>query len=149
MTDAAQGLVEHFTNDHRTCDELWGDVEAAGEAGDRARTEAAWKRFDLAMRTHLGHEEETLFPAFEAATGMTNAGPTFVMRSEHVQMRALLDRMQAAVDRGDLRELLDQGDSLLILIGQHNSKEEGMLYPLAERALAAKWPEIRARVQAR
>jgi len=101
------------------------------------------------MRTHLGNEEELLFPAFEAATGMTKAGPTFVMRSEHEQMRALLGRMQAAVERGDLRELLDQGDTLLLLIGQHNSKEEGMLYPLAERALAARWPEIRARLRTR
>jgi hemerythrin-like domain-containing protein len=149
MTDAARGLADHFTNDHRSCDAEWGEVEAAGESGDRARTETAWKRFDTAMRTHLGREEEVLFPAFEAATGMTRAGPTFVMRSEHEQMRALLGRMQTAIEQGDIRELLDQGDSLLLLIGQHNQKEEGMLYPLAERALAAKWPEIRARLQAR
>ena len=90
-----------------------------------------------------------LFPAFEAATGMTEAGPTFVMRAEHVQMRALLGRMQDAMERGNLRELLDQGDSLLILIGQHNQKEERMLYPLAERALAAKWPELRSRLRTR
>jgi iron-sulfur cluster repair protein YtfE (RIC family) len=149
MTDATRGLVEHFTNDHRSCDAEWLEVEAAGEAGDRPRTEAAWKRFDAAMRTHLGHEEDVLFPAFEAATGMTSRGPTFVMRAEHEQMRALLGRMQSAVERGDLRELLDQGDSLLLLIGQHNQKEEGMLYPLAERALASKWPELRERLRPR
>ena len=149
MTEAGSSLVEHFTHDHRSCDEIWVEVESAGEAGDRARAEAAWKRFDAEMRAHLGCEEEVLFPAFEAATGMTEAGPTFVMRAEHVQMRALLGRMQDAVERGNLRELLDQGDSLLILIGQHNQKEERMLYPLAERALAAKWPELRARLRTR
>ncbi len=149
MTEAARGLVEHFTRDHRDCDAVWAEVEEAGEAGDRARAEAAWKRFDAAMRAHLGHEEEVLFPAFETATGMTRGGPTFVMRGEHEQMRALLGRMQAAAERGDLRELLDQGDTLLILIGQHNQKEEGMLYPLAERALATRWPELRARLQSR
>lgn len=101
------------------------------------------------MRAHLGCEEEVLFPAFEAATGMTRGGPTFIMRAEHEQMRALLARMQTAIERGDIRELLDQGDTLLLLIGQHNQKEEGMLYPMAERALASTWPEIRARLQAR
>jgi hemerythrin-like domain-containing protein len=149
MTDAMRGLAEHFTADHRSCDEAWAEVEAAGEAGDRARAEAAWKRFDAATRAHLAQEEDVLFPAFEAATGMTAAGPTFVMRGEHERMRALLDRMQTAVARGDLRELLDQGDSLLLLIGQHNQKEEGMLYPLAARALASQWPEIRKRLQSR
>lgn len=149
MTDAARGLAEHFTADHRSCDAAWAEVEAAGEARDRARTEAAWERFDAAMRTHLGHEEDVLFPAFEAATGMTGGGPTFVMRAEHEQMRALLDRMQTAIEQGEIRELLDQGDSLLLLIGQHNQKEEGMLYPMAERALASKWPEILAAMRGR
>ena len=92
MTEAGASLVEHFSSEHRSCDDIWAEVESAGEAGDRARAEAAWKRFDAEMRAHLGCEEELLFPAFEAATGMTEAGPTFVMRAEHVQMRALLGR---------------------------------------------------------
>ena len=89
-----------------------------------------------------------LFPAFEAATGMTDSGPTFVMRMEHEQMRGLLEQMGTALERGDHDALLDQGDTLLMLIQQHNQKEEGMLYPMSERALASEWPALHERVAA-
>ena len=85
---------------------------------------------------------------FEEATGMSGGGPTQVMRMEHEQMRGVLAQMAAAVERGDFDELVDQGDTLNVLIQQHNMKEEGMLYPMAERALDAAWPELRARVAA-
>ena len=145
MTDT--GLATFFTQDHRSCDELWTRVEAAGEEGAESIA-GAWRRFDRSLRSHLAMEEEVLFPAFEAATGMTDSGPTFVMRMEHDQMRGLLDQMGAALERGDHDALLDQGDTLLMLIQQHNQKEEGMLYPMSERALASEWPALHERVAA-
>jgi hemerythrin-like domain-containing protein len=142
----AQGLAEHFAADHARCDGLWADVEAAIEKGDAASVSAAWRSFDRAMRRHFRMEEEVLFPAFEAATGMAQAGPTHVMRSEHVQMRGVLDQMAAAAEREDHQELADLGDTLLMLIQQHNAKEEAMLYPMSERALADRWPELKDRL---
>jgi hemerythrin-like domain-containing protein len=144
----APGLADFFTHDHRSCDELWTRVEAASEEGAESIA-AAWRRFDRSLRGHLAMEEEVLFPAFEAATGMTDSGPTFVMRMEHDQMRGLLDQMGAALERGDQNALLDQGDTLLMLIQQHNQKEEGMLYPMSERALASEWPALHERLAAR
>jgi hemerythrin-like domain-containing protein len=38
------------------------------------------------------------------------------------------------------------GDTLLMLIQQHNQKEEHMLYTMAERALAADWAKLRERL---
>jgi hemerythrin-like domain-containing protein len=70
------------------------------------------------------------------------------MRMEHDQMRGLLDQMGAALERGDHDALLDQGDTLLMLIQQHNQKEEGMLYPMSERALASEWPALHDRLAA-
>jgi hemerythrin-like domain-containing protein len=49
--------------------------------------------------------------------------------------------MRGVADGGD--ELVDLGDTLLMLIQQHNQKEENMLYPMAEQALASTWTEIR------
>jgi len=141
------GLATFFTQDHRSCDELWTRVEAAGEEGAESIA-GAWRRFDRSLRSHLAMEEEVLFPAFEAATGMTDSGPTFVMRMEHEQMRGLLEQMGTALERGDHDALLDQGDTLLMLIQQHNQKEEGMLYPMSERALASEWPALHERVAA-
>jgi len=140
-------LVDYFKMDHRACDTVWADVEAAADAGDADGLTAHWQRFQQGLRRHLAMEEQLMFPAFEAATGMTG-GPTQVMRMEHEQMRGLLDQMSAAVARGDSEELLDQGDTLNILIQQHNMKEEGMLYPMAERALQVDWAELRGKLDA-
>jgi len=141
-------LSQYFIRDHRSCDAQWGEVEAASGGREAGRLESAWRRFDQSMRTHLQKEEEVLFPAVEAATGMTGGGPTEVMRSEHRQMRGLLDQMEEAFARGDHDELLDQGDTLLMLIQQHNQKEEHILYPMSENALAAEWTEIHERLAA-
>jgi len=152
MSNQAQhpgaSLVEYFTGDHRACDAGWADVAAAADAGDASAMAAYWQRFRNALLRHLAMEEQLLFPAFEAATGMANGGPTQVMRMEHQQMRGVLEQMAAAVARGDADELVDQGDTLNILIHQHNMKEEGMLYPMAENALQVDWPELRAKLDA-
>ncbi len=140
------GLVDYFSQGHRTCDSGWAEVEAAADAGDDDAVRSGWQRFEGAFRRHLAMEEALLFPAVEAATGMVDAGPTHVMRMEHEQMRAVLDQMAAAMERGDPQELLDQGDTLHILIQQHNVKEEGVLYPMAERALGGEWPELREKL---
>ena len=140
------GLVAYFTQSHRGCDDSWAEVEAAADAGDNEAVRDRWQSFQRAFRRHLAMEETLLFPAVEAATGMRDAGPTHVMRAEHEQMRAVLDQMAAAMERGDREELLDQGDTLHILIQQHNVKEEGVLYPLAERVLAPQWPELREKL---
>ena len=140
------GLVEYFSNDHRSCDALWASVEEALGSGDGASAQAAWTEFSEAMEGHFRMEEEQLFPAFEEATGMRGGGPTFVMREEHRQMRGLIQQMSALIRAGELDETLDQGDTLLMIIQQHNAKEEGMLYPMAEQHLAAQWSALRARL---
>jgi len=138
--DLEAGPATFFTTDHRASDALWADVEAAVDDDDSAAAQAAFVAFEAATRRHFAMEEEVLFPAFEKATGMT-MGPTQVMRSEHEQMRGLLSQM-ALVAASDLAALVEHGDTLLMLTQQHNLKEEGMLYPMAEAHLGAEWPEL-------
>jgi iron-sulfur cluster repair protein YtfE (RIC family) len=145
---SAMSLVDYFKSDHGSCDGGWAEVEAAVDSGDAAATAGSWTRFKSALLRHLAMEEQLLFPAVEAATGMANAGPTQVMRMEHEQMRGVLEQMAAAVERDDPDELIDQGDTLNILIQQHNMKEEGMLYPMAERLLEAEWLALRDQLDA-
>lgn len=130
-------LIEFFTADHRACDATWASLEN-GEGGD-------FPTFKAKMLHHFAMEEEVLFPAFEEATGMTS-GPTAVMRMEHEQMRGLLDQMQTAFDAGDETAMLDHGDTLLMVIGQHNQKEEGMLYPMANQHIQLEWSELEAKL---
>jgi len=140
-------VVGFFTADHRACDEAWAAAEAALDSGDASAGREAFEAFERAMERHFGWEEEHLFPALEAATGMAGMGPTAVMRAEHRQMRAVLAQMRGALDSGDGGEVLDQGDTLLMLIQQHNAKEEAMLYPMAQQRLAAQWPSLRTRLK--
>lgn len=136
----------YFTADHRSCDRLWADVEAAVDSGDDGRAARAWAAFNDAMERHFRMEEEVLFPAFEAATGMHGGGPTAVMRAEHVQMRGVLRTMADAAAGGDFESVADHGDTLLMLIQQHNVKEEGILYPMADNVLMPQWSELSGRL---
>lgn len=136
--------VEYLTKDHRDCDELWATVESAADGDDLPATREAFAAFDRALRRHLDFEESVLFPALEEATGM-RGGPTAVMRMEHDQMRRILATMASALEGGDASAVLDHGDTLLMLIQQHNSKEEHVLYPLSDARIGHLWPELRAR----
>ena len=119
---------------HKHCDELFADAESACGRGD---WEAGAKLFALLhdqLEAHFSSEEELLFPAFEAATGMTT-GPTEVMRGEHRQMRDLLGQMSSGLAERDGDAFSGAAETLLILMQQHNMKEENILYPMCDNAL--------------
>jgi hemerythrin-like domain-containing protein len=121
---------------HKHCDEIFADAEEACGNGDWDAGAAAFGVFREQLETHFASEEELLFPAFEAATGMTS-GPTEVMRGEHRQMRDLLAQMQDAVASRDGDAFGGAAETLLILMQQHNMKEENILYPMCDNALGS------------
>ena len=121
---------------HKHCDDLFADTEAACAGNDWTAGARAFAQLNDQLETHFSSEEEILFPAFEAATGMTS-GPTEVMRAEHRQMRDLLAQMQGAVASRDGDTFGGAAETLLILMQQHNMKEENILYPMCDSALAA------------
>ncbi len=142
MISPDAGAKAFFTADHRSCDECWASLEDVADSADASTRGAQWARFAGAMRRHFSMEEDVLFPAIEQATGLFDSGPVAVMRHEHAQMRALLDEMERLAQADDFADLLDQGDTLLMVIQQHNAKEEGILYPLADRVLSGRWAEL-------
>ena len=144
--DIETGLSGFFTQDHRDCDARWTDVEELLDSADIESARPAWQKYDTSMRRHLAMEEEVLFTAFDARSGMAG-GPTAVMRMEHQQMRGLLDQIGEAMESGDTQDALDIGDTLLMLIQQHNVKEESMLYPMAENMLAREWDTLAAQLE--
>lgn len=129
-------IVELMADDHRACDDEFAAIEQASKRGDWSAAAVALRVFHDAMERHLTAEETTLFPAFEAATG-SSMGPTQVMRMEHVQIRSLLDDLRAAVESGDAASYRGQAETLLILMQQHNLKEENILYPMCDQHLEA------------
>ncbi|HUW49947.1 MAG TPA: hemerythrin domain-containing protein [Sulfuricella sp.] len=134
-------ISSYMTSDHHRCDELFAQAEADASGQDWAITAAGLRAFLESMQHHFKMEEEVLFPAFEQRTGMS-MGPTQVMRMEHVQMRELFDAMADAVKQQDRDEFLGQAETLLVMMQQHNMKEEQMLYHMADRALADEMEEM-------
>lgn len=136
-----------LTPDHQHCDALFAAAEAAAAQGDWHAAAEAWSRFQDALRHHFAMEEEVMFPAFEARTGMTQ-GPTQVMRMEHRQMSDLLNQLSDAAARQDADAFLGDCETLLIIMQQHNMKEEQMLYHMADQVLAGEAEEVIGRMRA-
>jgi iron-sulfur cluster repair protein YtfE (RIC family) len=127
-------ITDFLGSDHRACDDLFASAEAAVAQNNWDSARSLFERFQAAMAHHLAMEEEVLFPAFEARTGMS-MGPTEVMRSEHAQMRGLLQEMAGAVTNADQNRYLGLSETLNMLMQQHNLKEENMLYPMSDQVL--------------
>jgi len=128
-------IAEFMTADHRRCDQGLASAEEAVSKESWSEASRRWAGFAAEMALHFAREEKALFPSFEEATGMTE-GPTVVMRMEHEQMRNLLSQLAEAVGAQDGSRFLGLSETLMILIQQHNMKEEQMLYPMCDRALA-------------
>lgn len=120
---------------HKLCDEDFSAAEERLRQGDWAGGAAAFRVLRQDLETHFGVEEYLLFPAFEQHSGQRN-GPTRVMCNEHVQMRSLLWQIDEAITARDEKDCIGSLETLLILMQQHNIKEENILYPLCETALA-------------
>lgn len=137
----------YMTDDHRHCDDLLAEAEQAMAKGNLAAGQAAFEHFAAAVLAHFAAEEGTLFPAFEAKTGMT-MGPTRVMRMEHEQMRSLIADARNALHAGDSDDYVGCAETLLIMMQQHNLKEENMLYPMCDEHLAAECGDVLQHLEA-
>jgi hemerythrin-like domain-containing protein len=121
---------------HKHCDQLFAEAEEACANCNWSVGEKAFSLLRHHLEIHFASEEELLFPAFEAETGMT-AGPTEIMRGEHRQMRDLLAQMQSALTSRNGDDFGGAAGTLLILMQQHNMKEENILYPMCDNALGS------------
>ena len=120
---------------HRACDAEFAKIEQAAYRGDWEGAVHAAQTFIDDTEAHFDFEEQSLFPALEASMPSA-AGPTSVMRSEHAQMRELFAGLLDATAKRDESALADAVETLLLLMQQHNMKEENVLYPIADRSLA-------------
>ena len=135
-----------MTDDHRHCDDLFADAEQGIASRNHTAATAAFGHFQQSMLAHFAAEEKTLFPAFETATGMS-MGPTQVMRMEHEQMRGLMQDAADALQAGKSEDYLGIAETLLIMMQQHNMKEENILYPMCDQHLAGDLPQLLERLE--
>jgi hemerythrin-like domain-containing protein len=136
-------ISEYLTGEHRRCDDGLATAEeaAADERWDAASD--AFESFATYTERHFEAEESVLFPRFEAVTGHSQ-GPTAIMREEHDEMRQLLAGMRHALGEREREDFLDGCETLLLMMQQHNLKEEDVLYPMSDEVLEAESEELLA-----
>lgn len=136
-----KNIATLMTADHRSCDNRLAAVEHAVSRKDWSSARAALADFQAAMLAHFAAEETVLFPQFEQRTGISQ-GPTQVMRNEHVQMRQLLTAAGSALANNDQDDYSGEVETLLIMMQQHNVKEENVLYPMCDQHLATEIEQL-------
>lgn len=146
---SSRTVNEALSWDHDRLDDLESRAFKARERGDFTEAMALYSIFAFGLRRHIRFEEELLFPAFEAKAGFpTDMGPTAVMRDEHREILADLDRIEQAI--GDGAAPLDSlRHGLHLVLGNHNLKEEHVVYPMTDQALGEQDGDaLVARIQA-
>ncbi len=137
----------YLAHDHERCDTLLRKTQRAVRSGHWAQARREMATFHHALERHLLIEERIVFPAFE------NAVPdashlTEAMRAEHLRVRAVAQRLADAVNCLSLQAFVEHAEALLLTLHQHSEKEEGMLYPMIERVLARRCPDLLAAARA-
>ena len=126
-------IKEFLTNDHRECDEMFAEMEDA-VARDSDDALLKFEKFYDDLNNHFSMEEIVLFQALAQVSAIEN-NPAKLMEMEHEQMRELLSKMRKALEQKDKDRFFSASETLMILMQQHNMKEEQILYTLAQQHL--------------
>ncbi len=99
---------------------------------DKNKAIKLFHEFKSDLQRHIVWEEEILFPLFERKTGM-NDGPTVVMRMDHNNIKDLLERIINNLNRDIPSKDLE--NELVLILTDHNEKEESLLYPWIDNSV--------------
>jgi iron-sulfur cluster repair protein YtfE (RIC family) len=130
-----QTIAKFMSAGHHACDEAFAIAEQAALSNNWSDAETAYNKFRTELAKHFRMEEDKLFPMLISVGGP--AGPVQIMRMEHEQMNTLIEQMTGAMVQQDAQGYGGLSETLLIVMQQHNLKEEQMLYPIADHFLAA------------
>jgi len=128
-------ICEFYEQDHDRLDELFKTFQKL-KRSDFAKAKEAFKAFKFGLQRHIVWEEDVLFPLWEEKTGMSESGPTFVMRAEHRQIGQQLEAIHDKVGEQN-PDSNQEEQALLNLLGSHNMKEERVLYPAIDDVTSA------------
>ena len=127
-------ISQYMIPEHRECDDYFAASESMVASGNWEDANEKFLQFADTTLLHFKKEEDEIFPAFEAQSG-SSEGPTQVMRFEHEQVRGLIGKLAHAIEAKDKDAYLSLAESMMILIQQHNMKEEQMLYAMCDRMI--------------
>jgi hemerythrin-like domain-containing protein len=140
--------TQELSREHRAIERMLailGSVSDRIEAGrkvDPAHLESAVEFVRVfADKCHHGKEEDLLFPEMVKAGIPKEGGPIGVMIAEHVQGRAFISALAAAIpgyragEKRATEAVVKNARGYAALLGPHIYKEDHILYPMADRVL--------------
>lgn len=125
-------ITQFFSVDHDRLDFLFHMYQQAKET-DKEAAIKFFDKFSAGLKRHIEWEENLLFPAFDDALGTHGFGPTAVMRTEHDQIKSMLEQIHSKLNLGQQTDAIEQ--ALLDILQVHNTKEENILYVECDRVL--------------
>lgn len=116
-----------------TLDCIAAKAETTGVIPHRHAEQALEVIARFADHCHHGKEETVLFPVLEQIT--PGFEPTAVMRQEHIQGRAFVQTMRAAVLAGEVPAFTTAARAFIALLTTHIAKEDDILFRMAAQML--------------
>ena len=134
LSTTGQRVTAYYEHDHDRLDGLFAQFQQLKRT-NFAKAKEFFKEFKFGLQRHIVWEEEILFPLFEHKTGISEGGPTHVMRMEHRLIAKYLEEIHEKVKAGS-PDSDDEEQMLLNTLFAHNQKEEQILYPAIDRSLS-------------
>ncbi len=118
-------IMTFFEGDHLRLDQLFANyMKCKSESPPQAKE--YFEQFRYGLQQHILWEEEILFPIFQMKTDMD--GPIQILKMEHRQIALLLEALQEKLKGMDRSSEIEEY-RLLSLLGEHNLKEEMIVFP--------------------
>lgn len=127
-------VLKFMGEDHDRLDGLFNEFAKLSKV-DTNKALQFFHDFKIGLQRHIVWEEEILFPLFDEKSGMSNFGPTAVMRFEHRQIKQFLEEIHDEAASGNVIKIEELKSGLLGVLGPHNDKEENILYPWIDQSL--------------
>lgn len=129
-----ESISSFLANDQARCNALFAQAQAALDDCHWPLAARAFACFGDALERHLLCEERIVFPAYEKAIRAAST-PASAMRSEHLRIRGIMQRLANAVQRRVSVESIDHAATLRSVLDRHTEVEQATFYPMLERVL--------------
>lgn len=121
----------YYGDDHDRLEVIFKDFQRLKDT-DLPAARKHFADFREGLFRHIRWEEEVLFPVFDEKSGGGGCGPTKVMCTEHVEIKATIESISSALKSEKPQTEADE-EALLSILGDHNVKEERVLYPALDQ----------------
>lgn len=136
-----ESICSYLEADHCRCDALFAHLVACVARRSWEAADMAMEAFGRALRLHLKMEEDVIFAALEQRVRGEPA-PLAALRHEHHLLRGLAQRLAEAAAERRVVDFAGHADAFGIVLHQHSTKEDSVMYPIADRLLRPRVGEL-------